>query len=125
MHLLPDSTSKKRVFISLHYMKIGGVERSLIGLLHAFDTTKYDVDLFASSQYYSTSYATTYNNEMAGIGQFGSDDNHSDAQGTGMVRINNPNSLDNGDYLMWGHDGASLTTGLFPYVEYIPNISNR
>ena len=88
-------------------------------------STKYDVNLFATAQYYNTTYATTHNNEMAGIGQFGSSDNHSDAQGTGMVRINNPNSLDNGDFLMWGHDGASLTVGLLPYIEYIPNISNR
>jgi len=88
-------------------------------------STKYDVDLFGSAQYYATSYATTYNNELAGIGQFGSDDNHPDAKGTGMVRINNPSSLNTGDYLMWAHDGASLTLGLLPYVEYIPNISNR
>ncbi len=88
-------------------------------------STKYDVDLFATAQYYSTAYAPTYHHEMAGIGQFGSSDNHSDAQGTGMVRINNPSSLDNGDYLMWGHDGASLTSGLLPYVELIPGINNR
>jgi hypothetical protein len=88
-------------------------------------STKYDINLFAPAQYYSTVYATTHENEMAGIGQFASNDNHSDAQGTGMVRINNPSSLDNGDYLMWGHDGASLTIGLSPYVEFIPGISNR
>lgn len=88
-------------------------------------STKYDVDLFAATQYYSTSYASTHNNEMAGIGQFSSNDNHSDAQGTGMVRINNPSSLDNGDYLMWGHDGASLTSGLIPYIEFIPLVNNR
>jgi len=37
---------KKRLFISMHYMELGGAEISLIGLLQALDYTKYDVDLF-------------------------------------------------------------------------------
>ena len=41
--------TKKRVFISCHYMEIGGAEMSLIGLLKAFDYKSYDVDLFLQS----------------------------------------------------------------------------
>ena len=37
---------KKRIFITIHYLEIGGAERSLIGLLNALDYTKYEVDLF-------------------------------------------------------------------------------
>ena len=37
---------KKRLFIAVHYLEIGGVERSLIGLLNAIDYNRYDVDLF-------------------------------------------------------------------------------
>lgn len=37
---------KKRVFIAMHYLEIGGAETSLIGLLQSFDYEKYDVDLF-------------------------------------------------------------------------------
>lgn len=37
---------KKRIFIAIHYLEIGGAERSLIGLLNALDYTKYEVDLF-------------------------------------------------------------------------------
>lgn len=36
----------KRLFIAIHYLEIGGAERSLIGLLNALDYSKYDVDLF-------------------------------------------------------------------------------
>lgn len=36
----------KRVFIAIHYLEIGGAERSLLGLLNAIDKTKYDIDLF-------------------------------------------------------------------------------
>lgn len=37
---------KKRIFIAMHYLEIGGAETSLIGLLHSFDYSKYEVDLF-------------------------------------------------------------------------------
>ena len=37
---------KKRIFISMHYMELGGAEISLIGLLQAMDYTRYEVDLF-------------------------------------------------------------------------------
>lgn len=37
---------KKTIFISTYFMEIGGVERSLIGLLHNIDYSKYQVDLF-------------------------------------------------------------------------------
>ena len=40
---------KKNVLITMTYMHIGGGERSLLGLLHSFDYTKYDVDLFLFS----------------------------------------------------------------------------
>ena len=37
---------KKRIFVSMHYMELGGAEISLIGLLQALDYSRYDVDLF-------------------------------------------------------------------------------
>ena len=37
---------KKKIFIAIHYLEIGGAERALIGLLNALDYTKYEVDLF-------------------------------------------------------------------------------
>jgi glycosyltransferase involved in cell wall biosynthesis len=36
----------KRIFIAMHYLEIGGAERSLIGFLNALDYTMYAVDLF-------------------------------------------------------------------------------
>lgn len=38
--------NKKRIFISMHYLEIGGAEAALIGLLQSMDYTQYDVDLF-------------------------------------------------------------------------------
>lgn len=40
---------KKRIFIAMHYMELGGAEISLIGLLQALDYSQYDVDLFIYS----------------------------------------------------------------------------
>jgi glycosyltransferase involved in cell wall biosynthesis len=40
---------KKRLFIAIHYLEIGGAEISLIGLLQSLDYSKYDVDLFVYS----------------------------------------------------------------------------
>ena len=39
----------KRLFVSIHYLEIGGAEASLIGLLGAIDYYWYDVDLFVHS----------------------------------------------------------------------------
>jgi len=37
---------KKRIFIAMHYLEIGGAETALVGLLQAIDYSRYDVDLF-------------------------------------------------------------------------------
>lgn len=54
-------------------------------------------------------YGATHKNELAGIGRLSNNSFHTDAQGSGIVRIKNPNKLDNNDFLLWGHDGANLT----------------
>lgn len=37
---------KKRIFITTHTLRLGGVERSLIGLLNTIDYNRFEVDLF-------------------------------------------------------------------------------
>lgn len=39
---------KPRIFINIHYLELGGAETSLIGLLHALDPARADVDLFVN-----------------------------------------------------------------------------
>ena len=39
----------KRLFISMHYLELGGAETALIGLLNAMDYSRYEVDLFLHS----------------------------------------------------------------------------
>ena len=37
---------KKKILIISHNLRIGGVERSLIGLLNSIDYSRFEVDLF-------------------------------------------------------------------------------
>jgi hypothetical protein len=50
-----------------------------------------------------------YDYEVAGIGQTSSTSYHKDSRGSGIVRMWNPNALDDNDFLMWGHDNGGLT----------------
>ncbi|WP_268124251.1 T9SS type A sorting domain-containing protein [Roseivirga pacifica] len=47
-----------------------------------------------------------YDHDVAGIGQAPDGSSHTDSRGTGMVRINGADNLENGEFLFWGHDGA-------------------
>ncbi len=40
---------KQRLLFAIHYLELGGAEMSLIGLLHALDYSRYNVDLFVYS----------------------------------------------------------------------------
>ncbi len=40
------SNNKARIIILMHYLELGGAETALIGLLHALNPKKVDVDLF-------------------------------------------------------------------------------
>ena len=48
--------------------------------------------------------------EVAGIGQASDGSSHKDAQGTGIVRMWNPNGLTNSEFLVWGHDNTAITS---------------
>lgn len=68
-------------------------------------------------------YDATHGNDVAGIGRVDASNFHLDAQGASIVRINNPSSLDNGDYMLWGNDNASNAT---PNTIDVPiGINNR
>jgi hypothetical protein len=49
-----------------------------------------------------------YDHEVAGIGRISAGNLHTDARGTGIVRISNPTNLGNNEFLIWGHDNGVL-----------------
>lgn len=53
-------------------------------------------------------FESTHGSHVSGLGSE-ADGNHNNAQSAGILRISNPNSLEVGDYLFFGHDNAALT----------------
>ena len=51
-----------------------------------------------------------YGWELFGIGQVDADNSHNIARGSGIVRIENPGSLDDGDFLIIGHDNGDISS---------------
>jgi hypothetical protein len=49
-----------------------------------------------------------YDHDVAGIGQISATDLSDDGQGSGYVRILNPNDLNDGEFMIWGHDGTAM-----------------
>ncbi len=49
-----------------------------------------------------------FDHDVAGIGRMLSGDAHSEAQGSGIVAIGNAQQMDDGEFLMWGHDNGML-----------------
>jgi hypothetical protein len=83
-------------------------------------SAKYNLTI--SNDMYSYDSPGNYEHEVAGIGKDDNNNFHLDAQGTGIVRINNPSSLDNGDYLFWGHNNAA---SFFEDSDVPPGVDNR
>ena len=76
-----------------------------IKIINNYLSSKYNIAI--SNDLYG--FDATHGNDLAGIGQE-SGANQVDSRGNGIIRISNPSSLNNGDYLLWGHDGDSLTS---------------
>jgi len=60
-----------------------------------------------------------FDHNVAGIGQASDGSNHTDSQGTGIVRINNPRALSNNDFLFWGEETRN------PIYNFSSNTSNH
>ncbi|MCE7990893.1 MAG: hypothetical protein HEP71_02895 [Roseivirga sp.] len=70
-------------------------------------SAKYNIALTANDVYDQDDNGD-FDFEVAGIGRINSSDLHLDAKGSGIVRINDPQDLDDEEFLMWGHDNAAL-----------------
>lgn len=74
-------------------------------IVNNYLSAKYNIVLTASNFYTNDNIANgDFDHRVAGIGQASDGSNHLDSQGSGIVRINTPSALSNGDYLFWGED---------------------
>ena len=71
---------------------------------------KYDITLAANDYYTQDDNGNgDFDFNVAGIGQADDGSNHTDSQGSGIIHINNPSALNNGDFLFWGENEKDAT----------------
>ncbi|GAA3630386.1 LamG-like jellyroll fold domain-containing protein [Flavivirga jejuensis] len=91
-------------------------------IIHNYVSAKYGTTLAANDLYTQDDSGNgDFDHHVAGIGRVNGSNSHSDSQGTGIVRINNPSALSNGDYLFWGEDTKDYTfsTNSSTYREHL------
>ncbi len=80
-------------------------------IINNYISAKYNITLPVNDVYTMDNPGNgNFDFEVAGIGQATNGSNHRDARGTGVVRMWNPNGLNNGEFLIWGHDNAAITS---------------
>ena len=62
---------------------------------------KFQIPLYGHDRF---AFDSGHGYEVAGIGRENFNDWHTDAKGTGLVRVHSPTLLEDGDYLLWGHN---------------------
>lgn len=87
--------------------RINQAERILI---ENYLSAKYAIALSANDVYVQDNSGNgNFDFDVAGIARASDGSYHKDSQGTGIVRIWAPSNLDNNEYLIWGHNGATIT----------------
>lgn len=78
-------------------------------IINNYLSAKYNIPLASQDVYTMDNPASgNFDYEMAGIGRISSTDLHNDAQGSSIIRISNPSNLDDGEFLLWGHNNATV-----------------
>ncbi|WP_458626825.1 T9SS type A sorting domain-containing protein [Winogradskyella sp. PC D3.3] len=84
-------------------------------------SAKYGTALDGSKDFYAQDNTANgdFDHHVAGIGQASDGSNHVDSRGTGIVRINTPSNLSDGDFLFWGEDTKD------PAYDFVTNTANH
>lgn len=86
--------------------KVNSAEKILI---ENYLAAKYDISLTSNDIYsQDDAGAGDYDHEVAGIGRVDASNISDNGQGTGRVNILNPTDLNDDEFLVWGHDSATL-----------------
>jgi len=94
--------------IILYNVELNSVQTTIVNnaLAAKYGTTLGTLDLYTMDNAVNGN----YDHDVAGIGRINGSIQHTDAKGTGIVRINNASGLNNNEYLFWGHDNSALGT---------------
>jgi hypothetical protein len=80
-------------------------------IINNYLAAKYNLSLSSNDVYtMDNSGNGNFDHEVAGIGRVDGGNIHSDAQGSGMVRMFGPSGLGDNEFLMWGHSNGTLAT---------------
>ncbi|MCB0395216.1 MAG: T9SS type A sorting domain-containing protein [Flavobacteriales bacterium] len=69
---------------------------------------KANINLSATDDKYA--FQTIHGTEVAGIGRDNASNQHTAAQSAGILKISSPSGLEDGDYLLFGHDNTSIAS---------------
>jgi len=105
-----------------HFIYNEALGNSHIHIIRNYLGAKYQLDLGTNDMYF---HDETFRYNLAGIGRETQYDMHQDAQGTGIVRINNPISLDNADYFMWADNNEDHSTWLSNMTPFETKMISR
>jgi hypothetical protein len=76
-------------------------------IINNYLAAKYNRSLGANDLYtMDNSGNGNYDHDVAGIGRVDASNIQNDSQGSGIVRINNPTGLGDGEFFFWGHDNG-------------------
>ncbi|MDZ7738594.1 MAG: Calx-beta domain-containing protein [Bacteroidales bacterium] len=87
-------------------------------IVNNYLAAKYGINI--TNDYYD--HQNNHGYEVFGIGQDDLANSHAIAQGAGVIRIDNPSDMDNGEYLLTGHNGNDLTWTDTNVPDSDPNI---
>ncbi len=90
--------------IAEHFIYNTGLGHSHFKIVRNYLGSMYQIDLGDNDHF---AHDNVYRFNLAGIGRENQFDYHNDAQGTGIVRMRNANSLEDSDYLLWADDNTS------------------
>ncbi|TXD47689.1 proprotein convertase P-domain-containing protein [Polaribacter sp. IC073] len=88
-------------------------------------SAKYDIGLSTNDFYTQDNAGFNFDHDVAGIGQATDGSNHTDSQGTGIVRMYNPSALANDEFLFWGRDNKAATIFVTNTSNYQERISTK
>ena len=71
------------------------------------------------------SYDGSLQTDVAGIGREDASSQHVDAQSAGILAVNTPSSLDDGDYLLFGHDNGAINAWTSTEIPSAGNVVER
>ena len=92
----------------IHYNTV--LNSTRLNLQWNYLSSKYDLTLGSfDSNDMDTPANGNYDFELAGISQTTATNNNTDAQGSSIFRVNGSDNLDDTEWLLWAHDGASIS----------------